>query len=118
MHLRYFRIRDEMFRRWRPSRRRGKAAIIAGLIKRLPSRHFVLVGDSGERDPEIYRFLAKKFPDQVRAILIRQLVNKPLAPGRIDKLHAVPVNTLVHVFHDPSELSAFHQKVLGWNELR
>lgn len=117
MHLRYFRIRDEMFRRWRPSRRRGKAAIIAGLIKRFPQRRFVLVGDSGERDPEIYRFLAKKFPGQVRAILIRQLVNKPLNSRQLDKLHAVPVNTIVQVFHDPGELSKFHKNVEVWNEI-
>lgn len=107
MHLRYFRIRDEMFRRWRPARRKGKAAIIAGLMRKLPQRRFVLIGDSGERDPEIYRFLAQKFPDQVSAILIRQLDANPLSPRRIEKLKEVPSSVEVQLFQDASDLVSF-----------
>ncbi len=108
MHLRYFRIRDEMLKRWRPQRRRGKAAIIAGLIKKMPQRSFVLVGDSGERDSEIYRFLARKFPAQVRAIWIRQLVNKPLAPRRLKRLFDIPTSVQVRLFAEPAELGDVH----------
>lgn len=107
MHLRYFRIRDEMFRRWRPARRKGKAAIIAGLMRKLPLRRFVLIGDSGERDAEIYRFLAHKFPDQVAAILIRQLDANPLSARRIEKLKEVPNSVEVQLFRGPSDLLDF-----------
>ncbi|MGN6544122.1 MAG: phosphatidate phosphatase App1 family protein [Aureliella sp.] len=107
MHLRYFRIRDEMFRRWRPARRKGKAGIIAGLMRKLPERRFVLVGDSGERDPEIYRFLAQKFPEQVTAILIRQLDAKPLSPRRIEKLKEVPGSVEVRLFQEAGDLLSF-----------
>jgi phosphatidate phosphatase APP1 len=115
MHLRYFRIRDEMFKRWRPHRRKGKAAIIAGLIKKLPERRFVLVGDSGERDAEIYRFLARRFPRQVAAILIRQLVNKPLNAQRIDRLRDVPAGTEVRLFEGPADLADFLPRVQEWH---
>lgn len=115
MHLRYFRIRDEMFKRWRPSRRKGKTAIIAGLIKKLPERRFVLVGDSGERDAEIYRFLARRFPQQVTAILIRQLAPKPLNNQRIDRLRDVPAGTEVRLFEFPDELSDFFTRVQTWH---
>jgi phosphatidate phosphatase APP1 len=41
----------------------------------LPGLRFVLVGDSGERDPEIYREFRKRHPDRVMAVIIR------LVPG-------------------------------------
>jgi phosphatidate phosphatase APP1 len=104
MHLRYFRIRDEMLLRWRPGRRKGKAAIIAGLMTKLPQRQFILVGDSGERDPEIYRFLAQKFPGQVRAILIRQLDAKPLGSRRIQKLQLLAPRVTVELYKDADDL--------------
>jgi len=34
-------------------------------------RTFVLVGDSGEYDPEIYGFLARKYPKCIHQIFIR-----------------------------------------------
>jgi len=34
-------------------------------------RTLVLVGDSGERDPEIYGFLARKYPKRIHQIFIR-----------------------------------------------
>jgi phosphatidate phosphatase APP1 len=34
-------------------------------------RKLVLVGDSGERDPEIYGFIARKYPKRVHKIFIR-----------------------------------------------
>lgn len=114
MHLRYFRIRDEMFKRWRPHWRKGKAAIIAGLIKKLPERLFVLVGDSGERDAEIYRFLARRFPRQVAAILIRQLATKPLSAQRIERLRDVPIGVEVRLFEGPDDLSDLSTRVQAW----
>ncbi len=50
-----------------------KTAEITRLVNRFPQRHFVLVGDAGERDPEIYGALARKYPNQIVAILIRDL---------------------------------------------
>jgi phosphatidate phosphatase APP1 len=34
-------------------------------------RTLVLIGDSGERDPEIYGFIARKYPKRVHQIFIR-----------------------------------------------
>lgn len=105
MHLRYFRIRDEMFKRWRPLRRKGKAGIIASLMVQLPMRRFVLIGDSGERDPEIYRFLAKRFPNQVAGIFIRELPSKPLDNRRLRKLESIASSIRIEVFRSASELA-------------
>ena len=105
MHLRYFRMRDEMFKRWRPIRNNKKVGIIAAILKWLPKRRFILVGDSGERDPEIYRFLAKRYPDQVAAVLIRELQTRPLDRRRRRKLESISHRCEVHIFRQASELT-------------
>ncbi len=105
MHLRYFRIRDEMFKRWRPMRRKGKAGIIADLMVQYPQRVFFLVGDSGERDPEIYRFLAKKFPQQVAGILIREIPAERFEGKRRQRLEGLDPSILVRVFRHAHELA-------------
>ncbi|WP_426595770.1 App1 family protein [Cellulomonas sp. McL0617] len=43
------------------------------LMRELPHVQWVLVGDDGQRDPQIYAGAAQHHPDHVRAILIRQL---------------------------------------------
>ncbi len=105
MHLRYFRVRDEMFKRFRPLRRNLKVGIIAGIFRRLPQRKFVLVGDSGEKDPEIYRFLARRFPNQVSAILIRELSDRPLTSKRLKKLSSLPSPIQLRVFRHSEEVA-------------
>ncbi len=105
MHLRYFRVREEMFKRFRPLRRNNKVAIIAAILRTLPERKFILVGDSGEKDPEIYRFLARRFPSQVTTIAIRNLAARPLEGRRLEKLSTVSSHTQVRLFVEPEELS-------------
>lgn len=104
MHLRYFRVRNEMFKRLRPIRRNSKVGIIADIFKRLPQRRFILVGDSGEKDPEVYRFLARRFPRQVSAILIRNLPERPIDSKRMLKLNSVPATTQVTLFETTAEI--------------
>jgi phosphatidate phosphatase APP1 len=105
MHLRYFRIRDEMFKRWRPVRNNRKVGIIGAILKWLPMRQFVLIGDSGERDPEVYRFLARRFSNQVVAILIRNLHSRPLDRRRIRKLESVSKHCEVRIYRGASEIA-------------
>lgn len=62
-----------------------KRKVIEELFERLPDRRFVLVGDSGERDPEIYGDLARRHPTQVIRILIRDVPDEPIASERYDK---------------------------------
>lgn len=46
---------------------------IKRILKMYPDLSFILIGDSGEKDPEIYLNIAKQFPDQVMAIYIRHV---------------------------------------------
>ena len=52
-----------------------KVEQITRLIERFPQREFVLVGDSGEWDVEVYRRMRQLFGARVREIWIRDVVN-------------------------------------------
>ncbi len=55
--------------------RAQKRAQIGAIISQFPARRFILVGDSGEQDPEIYRAIRQRFPRQIEAIWIRDVVD-------------------------------------------
>lgn len=90
-HLRAFRWRDQLVRRlllWPPY---SKYLVIRRLINTFRRRKFILIGDSGERDPEIYGNLARRFPDRVAAIFIRVVPGRPWSERRARKaFHRVP----------------------------
>lgn len=105
MHLRYFCLRDEVFRKLRPVRTNKKLGVIAAILKRLPDRRYILIGDSGEKDPEIYRFLARRYKKQIAAVLIRDLPARPLNARRLAKLHSIGDHCLVRVYREAAEIA-------------
>ena len=48
-----------------------------GILKDFPRRKFILIGDSGEGDLEAYIDVARRFPDQILAIYIRDVTLPP-----------------------------------------
>lgn len=50
-----------------------KGRAIATLMETYPDLGFVLIGDSGQRDPQIYAQAAKDFPGRVRAVYLRDV---------------------------------------------
>jgi hypothetical protein len=58
-----------------------KEPVLRRIADRFP-QPLVLVGDSGERDPEIYAALARDRPGRVRAIFIRRAREPAGPPGR------------------------------------
>ena len=52
-----------------------KMGQISTLLRRFPQRNFILIGDSGERDPEVFSAIREEFPDQIADIRIRDIVN-------------------------------------------
>jgi len=85
MHLRNFRLRDQLLRKL-VLRRNGKVIAIRNLLKALPEREFVLIGDSGEKDPKIYRKICKQYPGRVKAVFIRDLDYRRFEPENLAKL--------------------------------
>jgi phosphatidate phosphatase APP1 len=62
-----------------------KTGLIEPLLKQFPRRQFIMIGDSGERDPEIYGALARKYPQQVVGIYIRDVTEEPARAERYQK---------------------------------
>jgi len=57
---------------WRPEKEHKRKAI-EEILAAYPKLPFVLSGDSGEQDPEIYAALVRRFPKRIRAIYIRSV---------------------------------------------
>ena len=51
-----------------------------------PDMQFVLIGDSGEKDPEIYAEIVRRHPKQVRMIYIRNVNPDPARIEALDRL--------------------------------
>jgi phosphatidate phosphatase APP1 len=81
-HLRDFRLKDESFLDLFKASRETKTRAIEALLADFPGRDFVLVGDSGEADPEIYGDIARRHPGRVRAILIRNVTGEHAEDSR------------------------------------
>lgn len=58
---------------WFRSGRAHKEAQLDRLLRELPGVRWLLVGDDGQHDPEIYARTAGAHPDRVRGVVIREL---------------------------------------------
>jgi phosphatidate phosphatase APP1 len=68
-----------------------KLAAIQTLLDTYPDLEVVLVGDSGERDPEIYRQVALRHPGRVLAVYVRDV-----DPGRHAAVRAIAAELAGH----------------------
>jgi len=99
--MKTFRMKDASALKMLGSQNRYKFAEISALIKRAPERRFVLVGDSGEQDPEIYGDVARRFRTQVAHIFIRNVTKEDGEALRYrDSFRDLPATTW-SVFEDP-----------------
>lgn len=57
------------------------------LLTTYPQRSYLLFGDSGEKDPEIYKQLAAEFPGRVKGIFINNVTNSQPSEPRFAGTH-------------------------------
>jgi len=55
-----------------------KISIIKRLFKLYPNIKWYLIGDSGEKDIEVYKTLLQEYPKKIKAIYIRDIKNNTL----------------------------------------
>ena len=66
---------------------------ITTLMERFPDRKFILAGDSGEIDPEVYHEVRKRKPAQVKEIWIRDVINdNAVNHFRLEGMTIIPVS--------------------------
>ena len=111
MHLRNFRLRDQFLKKVMLISRKGKTTAIKTLMRKMPGRKFVFVGDSGERDAKIYRRICLKYPHRIKGVFIRNLKNHPLKKGQLEKLQKALPDGISGCFSSAQELSDKAQSI-------
>ncbi len=76
LNLKLVRFRDETLFDLFKEGTETKPPIIRSILDRYPDRQFVLVGDSGEQDPEVYAELMRERPEQIQRIYIRNVTGE------------------------------------------
>jgi phosphatidate phosphatase APP1 len=110
-HMKDFRVKDSTVLALPGDPEVFKLNLIRPLFEQFPQRQFLLVGDSGEKDPEIYGQIAREFPRQVRGIFIRDVADENRASERYKRaFREVPEPAWV-VFKSSSELLSFNPVV-------
>jgi len=95
-----------------------KSAALRLLFETYPELPFVLIGDSGERDPDVYLATAARYPGRVRAIYIRDLGGKTSSGAAAERARALRERALglgtemLWVEHANRALS--HAREQGW----
>lgn len=106
MSLKSFRFRDETLLNLFKKGNETKPAQIIPILERYPGRRFILIGDSGEQDPEVYGELARRYPHAIQRILIRNLDGTGRDDARyLDAFKSVPEHKW-QLFDDPGQLAA------------
>lgn len=82
MELRKFRLQDLDVSAMLNSPESYKLETIRRIIDDFPMRELMMIGDSADRDPEVYGRLAREYPQQVRRILIRNVTDEEEAAPR------------------------------------
>ncbi len=66
----------DVFKRKKADEKPQKQKEILDLLKTYPDLPFILIGDSGEHDPDIYIEIAELFPQRIKAIYLRSVKHK------------------------------------------
>lgn len=91
-----------------------KIVQIEKILKTYPSMKFILIGDSGEQDPEIFAQVVRDFPDRIVCIYIRD-VTETKRDQAIKKLaKEVAVAGIEMLLVENSEKAAIHAAQKGY----
>ena len=92
-----------------------KAAAIRNIMQLHPEMQFILIGDSSQHDPEIYRQIVGEFPNRVKAIYIRDVSGNAERSASVKKLaDEVLAAGSVLLLAENSLAAAKHAAESGW----
>ncbi|WP_395377731.1 phosphatidate phosphatase App1 family protein [Marinicella sp. W31] len=104
-HLKNIRFKDSSFFNLFKKGIETKPTQIRSILNTFPKRHFILVGDSGEQDPEVYVQIHAEFPDKIRCILIRNVTAESADNTRFKKLFSDIPDTRWMLFEHAEEIT-------------
>src|SRR5688572_23241603 len=86
---------------------------IKKILNAYPEMKFILIGDSGQKDPEIYSNIIKEFPDRILAVYIRD-VTIDERDVQVKKIYNSDKPEMV--YSENSLTAAIHAAKHGWIE--
>lgn len=86
-HLKTFRLKDKRVFDLTADPFEAKVARIESIIAAHPQRDYILVGDTGERDPEVYAAIAQAHPRGVKRVMLRNVTEESLDNERLSSLY-------------------------------
>ncbi|KAF9924983.1 hypothetical protein BGZ67_008945 [Mortierella alpina] len=92
----HLRLHDSVLKTYFMEPGENKRRSIREILRDFPKRRFILVGDSGEIDMEIYTEMAQEFPEQIAKIFIRDITTARLTEAQARL--AAPANTNTRSF--------------------
>ena len=104
VELKQIRLKDRTILDIFKAASKTKPPPIEALLAAYPRRRFVLLGDSGELDPEIYADFARKYPGRIIQILIRNVTSAAPGDERFAKVFAGLDPILWQLFDAPTEI--------------
>ena len=90
-----------------------KLEVIRGILDTYPSMRFVLSGDSGQRDPEIYAEVVKSAPGRISAVYLRDVTLDPRGLVVREIGAGFSQQKVEFVYADRSEALAAHARTHG-----
>lgn len=111
--LKAVRFRDETLLDLFKEGTETKPPAIRKILKQYPDRKFILVGDSGEQDPEVYAALLRENPEQILQIYIRNVTDESADDERYTALFADVDEDRWQLFEETPELDS-SSVVMEW----
>jgi phosphatidate phosphatase APP1 len=104
LSLKRIRLKDRSVTALFADPRETKPRAIEALLEAGPERPVILVGDSGELDPEIYGEAARRHPQRIKYIAIRDVTNESAGAPRYRKAFEGVAAERWQIFREPAEL--------------
>ena len=99
--LRNFRLKDSSILDFLKPSTDYKIKQIKSIIERYPEHQFILIGDSGEHDPEVYAKIYDLFPKNIQSIQIRAVEGSDLSDARFSETFKLVPKLIWQVFAKP-----------------
>jgi phosphatidate phosphatase APP1 len=114
-HLKRFRFREAARKLRKSPQKAYKRTAIEPILNAFPNRRFVLIGDSGEQDAEIYGSFLREFPQQIIGVFIRAIRGESRDTDRIRMAFADTDPNKWSLYVDPAEIRADISKLVERN---
>lgn len=115
-HLKRFRIRDSARKIRMSPQKAHKRSAIEPILAAFPGRRFILIGDSGEQDPEIYASFLRERPNQIAAVFIRTVRGESRDTERLTTAFDGVDPQSWTLYREPREISETLKKLVASNK--